>query len=277
MGALAEMQPSGQSIARDSTRHHRRSAATRLRRTYRIWPRMSSATIAVFRLSFFRRRYLGGSRSLGHVCPARRSNRVHPAPGWSRMSPAAVAAPPVEFPPLMLSTDRLKEMLLVLSTTAVNCCCPPAGILTDVYSAGSRLAEAKAPVKMQLFRRIQRMEQPTGKRGTAFSARTQKDPCHEVTPTTNCHRAYTVEVTLRRQVAVHKHAGRKRVTPSQQSIEKPPACRIGAQKPGGRSLTTPKLRSSASPALTIVPSSNNRPISVTPWGTRRGGEKVGRG
>jgi len=128
---------------------------------------------------------------------------------------------------------------------------------------------------MQLFRRIQRKEQPTGKRGTAFSARTQKDPCHEVTPTTNCHRAYTVEVTLRRQVAVLEHAGR--VTPSQQSIEKPPACRIGAQKPGGRSLTTPKLRSSASPALTIVPSSNNRPISVTPWGTRRGAEKVGRG
>src|SRR5580704_17197865 len=143
-------------------------------------------------------------------------------------------------------------------------------------SAGSRLAEAKAPVrKMQLFRRIQLKEQPTGKRGTAFSARTQKDPCHEVTPTTNCHRAYSAEVTLSRQVAVHEHAGR--VTPSQQSIEKPPACRIGAQKPGGRSLTTPKLRSSASPALTIVPSSNNRPISVTPWGTRRGGEKVGRG
>src|SRR5450755_55792 len=89
--------------------------------------------------------------------------------------------------------------------------------------------------------------------------------------------SYTVDVTLRRQVAVHEHAGRERVTRSQQSIGKPPACRIGAQKPGGRSLTTPKIRSSASPALTIVPSSNNRPISVTPWGTRRGGEKVGRG
>jgi hypothetical protein len=49
------------------------------------------------------------------------------------------------------------------------------------------------------------------------------------------------------------------------------------QNPGGRSLTTPKARSSAIPALTIAPSSNRRPIRVTPCGTRRGGEKVGSG
>jgi hypothetical protein len=49
----------------------------------------------------------------------------------------------------------------------------------------------------------------------------QKDPCHEVTPATNCHRATQSMPTLRRQVAVHEHAGRERVTRSQQSIGKP--------------------------------------------------------
>src|SRR5579864_6932769 len=49
------------------------------------------------------------------------------------------------------------------------------------------------------------------------------------------------------------------------------------QNPGGRSPAAPNARSSARPAFTIVPSSNSLPISVTPCGTRRGGEKVGSG
>ena len=49
------------------------------------------------------------------------------------------------------------------------------------------------------------------------------------------------------------------------------------QKPGGRSPATPNARSSARPARAIVPSSNSRPISVTPCGTRRGGENFGSG
>ncbi len=50
-----------------------------------------------------------------------------------------------------------------------------------------------------------------------------------------------------------------------------------SQKPRGRSPTTPSDRSSASPAVAIVPSSNNWPISVTPCGTLRGGENFGSG
>src|SRR5262249_43048005 len=50
-----------------------------------------------------------------------------------------------------------------------------------------------------------------------------------------------------------------------------------SQNPGGRSSTTPKARSRASPARPSVPSSNRRPMSVMPWGTRRGGENRGRG
>src|SRR5271169_1731492 len=52
---------------------------------------------------------------------------------------------------------------------------------------------------------------------------------------------------------------------------------LKSQNPGGLSPTTPKARSSARPALTMGPSSNRRPIKVTPWGTRRGGANVGRG
>src|SRR5437762_8421546 len=50
-----------------------------------------------------------------------------------------------------------------------------------------------------------------------------------------------------------------------------------AQNPGGRSPMTLKLRSRASPARPSVPSSKNRPMRVTPWGTRRGGENLGSG
>jgi len=51
----------------------------------------------------------------------------------------------------------------------------------------------------------------------------------------------------------------------------------GRLEPRRRSPTTPKARSSASPTLPSVPSSNRRPIRVTPWGTRRGVGKVGSG
>src|SRR5262245_53789009 len=50
-----------------------------------------------------------------------------------------------------------------------------------------------------------------------------------------------------------------------------------SQNPGGRSSTTPKARSNAKPTLPKVPSSNKRPIRVTPCGTRRGVVNVGRG
>ena len=54
-------------------------------------------------------------------------------------------------------------------------------------------------------------------------------------------------------------------------------CYCFFQNPGGRSPATPKARSSASPARATVPSSNSRPSSVTPCGTRRGGENFGSG
>ena len=60
-------------------------------------------------------------------------------------------------------------------------------------------------------------------------------------------------------------------------IPKFPDNGIATQSPGGRSPTTFSDRSSASPARAIVPSSNNRPMSVTPCGTRRGGENLGNG
>ena len=47
--------------------------------------------------------------------------------------------------------------------------------------------------------------------------------------------------------------------------------------PAAAVAATPAARSSAMPARAIVPSSNSRPISVTPCGTRRGGEKLGSG
>ena len=50
-----------------------------------------------------------------------------------------------------------------------------------------------------------------------------------------------------------------------------------SQKPDGRSFPTPNARSSARPARATVPSSNKRPSSVTPCGTRRGGENFGSG
>jgi hypothetical protein len=49
------------------------------------------------------------------------------------------------------------------------------------------------------------------------------------------------------------------------------------QNPGGRSDLTANSRSSAIPARPSVPSSNSRPTSVTPCGTRLGGENFGRG
>src|ERR1700742_3480344 len=61
----------------------------------------------------------------------------------------------------------------------------------------------------------------------------------------------------------------------------PRAVKISAtlkfQNPGGRSPATPNARSIAIPAVHIVPSSNNDPISVTPCGTRLGGENFGSG
>ena len=50
-----------------------------------------------------------------------------------------------------------------------------------------------------------------------------------------------------------------------------------AQNPFGRSPRTPNAFSSAIPARPIVPSSKSRPISVTPWGTRRFGENFASG
>ena len=47
--------------------------------------------------------------------------------------------------------------------------------------------------------------------------------------------------------------------------------------PAAAPPTTPNARSSASPARATVPSSNSRPSSVTPCGTRRGGENFGSG
>ena len=49
------------------------------------------------------------------------------------------------------------------------------------------------------------------------------------------------------------------------------------QNPAGRSAITFSDLSSARPARATVPSSNNRPSSVTPCGTRRGGENFGSG
>lgn len=49
------------------------------------------------------------------------------------------------------------------------------------------------------------------------------------------------------------------------------------ENPGGLSPATPNARSSATPTRAIVPSSKSRPISVMPYGTRRGWEKAGRG
>jgi serine/threonine-protein kinase len=53
--------------------------------------------------------------------------------------------------------------------------------------------------------------------------------------------------------------------------------RTAGQNPDGRSAATAIPRSSARPARASVPSSNRRPMSVTPCGTRRGGENVGSG
>src|SRR5467141_4998113 len=49
------------------------------------------------------------------------------------------------------------------------------------------------------------------------------------------------------------------------------------QKEGGRWLATAKARSRAMPTRPSVPSSKRPPIRVTPWGTRRGGENLGKG
>ena len=50
-----------------------------------------------------------------------------------------------------------------------------------------------------------------------------------------------------------------------------------SQNPAGLSRMTSRFFSSSSPAAPNVPSSNRRPIRVTPWGTRRGGENFGSG
>src|SRR6476659_7817924 len=49
------------------------------------------------------------------------------------------------------------------------------------------------------------------------------------------------------------------------------------QNPGDRSPDTPNALSSSMPTLPSSPSSNNRPTSVIPWGTRRGGSNLGSG
>jgi len=55
------------------------------------------------------------------------------------------------------------------------------------------------------------------------------------------------------------------------------ATRLSRENPGGLSSATLKILSSANPTLASLPSSNSCPISVTPCGTRRGGENFGKG
>src|ERR1039457_6853844 len=83
--------------------------------------------------------------------------------------------------------------------------------------------------------------------------------------------ACSVPAKSRQETRQERRAMRRRVTCF--AISSPTVF----YNPGGRSLTTPKFRSSASPAHPSVPSSNSRPISVTPCGTRRGGENFGSG
>src|SRR5260370_41899631 len=69
-----------------------------------------------------------------------------------------------------------------------------------------------------------------------------------------------------------------RKSPPSNNLGKTPKSRKSAnQKEGGRSEATAKARSRAMPTRPRVPSSKRRPIKVMPWGTRRGGENLGRG
>src|SRR5271163_4042434 len=97
---------------------------------------------------------------------------------------------------------------------------------------------------------------------------------------TNTQKLYGFRPTLS-SPAITTPRSRSRNRDAQISSTRPnpsiPATAPPTQNPAGRSFTTANARSSAIPACPSVPSSNSRPISVTPCGTRRGGENFGSG